>query len=197
MKFNKELKNIKASLIDDEKIIENAFRLGGFYKKYKFLIITLSFAIVIYLLGYFGYRFYDEKNSYKYTLVYDDLLKNPNDEKLINELKNGSPKLYNLFSFNMALQNGNLLDLEKLGKENDLISYISKYYFGSFERDIDALNKINKYALGEFANIQEAYILLKDNKFDRAKEILSKISQDSPFIDIANTLSHYILTLEK
>lgn len=203
MKFIKELKNIKNSLIDDEKMIENAFRLGFFYKKYKFFIIGGLGIIIFSICLSFLYNFYAERDAIKYTLIYDDLLKKPNDEKLINELKNGNPKLYSLFLFNMALQNGNLLDLENLGKnenskkENDLISYISKYYFGSFERDINTLNEINKYALGELSSIQRAYILLKDKKYNEAKEILSKISKDSMFYDIASSLSHYMITLEK
>ena len=78
--------------------------------------------------------------------------------------------------------------------KNEFVKYLATYHLGSFERDFDLLNKSDKYALGDLAKLESAYILIGQGKIADAKNILSTIPQDSQLIEIARILTHSTIT---
>lgn len=183
---------IKNEFSNDEKIIENAFKLELLYKKYKYIIWSVV-VIIIAISLFVGIKtYYINYNATKNSEILNSLLANPNDETLRNKLKNGSEKLYNLFRLKQALANGNIEELQDISKNasDEFVKYVATYTLASFDRD-PALLSNGKFGIGDFANIQEAYLLINDNKVAQARELLSKIPDSSPLKGISNTILHY------
>lgn len=197
MSVKNNLNFIKNEFSSDEKIIENAFKLEILYKRYRHIILGVLIGIVA-LVAFLSIKYYvTESNAKKSSEILQSLLENPKDEALRSSLQKNNAPLYNLFLLQQSLESGNVADLETLSNQQDLVQFLANYHLGSFERDSAILNKSEKYALGDFAKIQEAYILLKNGKANEAKNILSSISQDSPLSEIATILSHSSIKLYK
>lgn len=188
-----KLKNVKREFLDDEKMIANTFKLEILYKRYK-NIIWLSFVFILLItISYFINSYYTDIENKKYNAIYNKLLENPLDTRLLNELKDS--KLFDLYTFQKALENSNLSAFEEISyKKEGLLSYLSNYELGSFNRDLDLLGKVDKYSYSDFAKLQMAYILIDENKIKEAKDILDSIPKDSNVIFLANFLSHYLVT---
>lgn len=195
MKLLDKFRDVKEELLNDERMIGNVFRLDIFYRRYRALIWLISSMIVIIGAIYFISSYYADINKKKYNAIYNKLVDNPMDTKLIEELK-GS-KLFDLYKFKQALETSNLVALEELSNGNDLIAYLSKYELGSFNEDVQLLSKVDKYVYGDFARIQSAYILITNNQFREAKNILDMIPKDSDASVFSSLLLHYLATKVK
>ena len=110
-------------------------------------------------------------------------------------MKNGNKKLYDLFLLQQAFKNGNISDFEELKNSNNiLISSLASYYIGSFERDISVLKGVDKYTLGDLSKLQQAFLLINENKINDAKLVLGEIPQESNLGEFAKLLTHYMIT---
>lgn len=195
MSIKNNFNYIKSEFSNDEKILENAFKLEILYKRYKHIIWAIVGLIIIGIAAYGLYSYYDEYNARKYSQVYNALIDNPDDGNLKAQLQKGNPTLYSMFILQQALKSGNLNELKSLSNDkNILISSVARYHLGSFERDISQLEKVDKYALGDLSKLQQAYKLINENKTTEAKMILDKIPQDSQVREISQLLSHYMIT---
>lgn len=195
MSIKNNLDYIKNEFGNDEKIIENAFKLEILYKRYKYIIWTIGALIVVAILFYGIHIFYKEANAQKYSSIYSSLLENPANEELKNKLQKGNLELYNMFILQQALLNGNIADLEYVSKQKDnLISTIALYHLGSFDRSVEILGKVNKDPLGDLSKFQQAYGLINENKISEAKIILDSIPQNSSLNQMAKLLSHYTIS---
>lgn len=195
MSIKNNLDYIKSEFSNDEKLIENAFKLEILYKRYKKIIFLIG-GIIVACVVFFSIKFYyTEHNAVKYSEILVQLSENPNDEALRNDLKNGNEKLYRLFILQQALNTSNIAQLEELssGNNSDFVDYIASYHLGSFERNATMLKKIDKYNLSDLAKLQEAYLLINENKITDAKNILNKIPQDSSLSESAKMLLHYTI----
>ena len=195
MSVKKNLDFIKSEFSSDEKIIENAFRIELLYKRYKHIIWGVAIAVVAFV-AFIGVKsLIVESNAKKSSEILTKLLDSPADENLRADLQKSNENLYNLFLLKESLDKGNTADLQDLtNAKNEFVKYLATYHLGSFERDKDLLDKSDKYALGDFAKLESAYILIGQGKIADAKNILSTIPQDSPLIEIARILTHSTIT---
>ena len=146
-------------------------------------------------ISYQLYSYYNEKNIQKYSEIYSKLSNDASNTSLQDELKRGNPKLYDLFMLQQALKDGNINQLMEIkDSKSNVVSSIASYHIGSFERDISVLKNVDKYTIGDLSKLQQAYILINENKINDAKIILGEISKDSNLNDFASLLSHYIIT---
>lgn len=198
MSVKNNLDFIKNEFSSDEKIIEKAFKLEILYKRYRHIIIGVLVGVIA-LVAFLSIKFYiTENNAKKSSEILGVLLENPSDIVLRESLQKNNANLYNLFLLKESLDNGNTADLETLSTQNnDLVAYLANYHLGSFERDANILSKSEEYTLGDFAKIQEAYMLIKDGKANEAKNILSTIPQDSPLNEIVSLISHSSIKLNQ
>lgn len=199
MNIGKNFNEIRESFSSDEKMIESAFKLERIYKKYKVFLWVLIVGVILAISAYFINEYYKEQYAIKYTKIYNDLLKEPNNDLLKEKLKNGNKALYNIFLFKEAISKDNIADLNEVSNSDDFVSYVASYTIGTFDRNVDELAKIDKFSLGSYANLQRAYLLVQSNEFDLAKEVLDKIPLDNItpetqlIRDVANMLSSYIM----
>lgn len=195
MSVKKNLDFIKGEFSSDEKIIENAFRIELLYKRYKHiiwgvLIVVVAFAVFVGVKGLIV-----ESSAQKSSAILAKLLETPDDENLRASLQKSNENLYNFFLLKESLDKGNTADLQGLSEaKNDFVKYLATYHLGSFERDKDLLDKSDKYALGDLAKLESAYILIGQGKINDAKNILNTIPQDSQLIEIAKILAHSTIT---
>lgn len=186
---------IKNEISSDGQLLENTLKLERFYKKYKYIIWAILVVVVFGGISYQLYSYYNEKNIQKYSEIYSKLSNDASNTSLQDELKRGNPKLYDLFILQQALKDGNINQLMEIkDSKSNVISSIASYHIGSFERDISVLKNVDKYTIGDLSKLQQAYILINENKINDAKIILGEISKDSNLNDFASLLSHYIIT---
>ena len=195
MSVKKNLDFIKGEFSSDEKIIENAFRIELLYKRYKHiiwgaLIVVVAFAVFVGVKDLIV-----ESNAQKSSAILAKLLETPNDENLRASLQKSNENLYNFFLLKESLDKGNTADLQGLSEaKNEFVKYLATYHLGSFERDSALLDKSDKYALGDLAKLESAYIMIQNGKISDAKNILNTIPQDSQLIEIAKILAHSTIT---
>lgn len=195
MSIKNNFNYIKNEISSDGQLLENTLKLEILYKKYKYIIWTILVVVIFGGISYQLYSYYNEKNIQKYSALYSELLQDTSNTSLQAELKTGNPKLYDLFTLQQALKDGNISKfMEIQDSKSAIISSISSYYIGSFERDISVLKNVNKYTLGDLSKLQQAYILINENKINDAKVILGEISKDSNISELASLLSHYMIT---
>lgn len=195
MSVKKNLDFIKGEFSSDEKIIENAFRIELLYKRYKHiiwgaLIVVVAFAVFVGVKGLIV-----ESNAQKSSAILAKLLETPDDENLRASLQKSNENLYNFFLLKESLDKGNTATLQKLtNANNEFVKYLATYHLGSFERDSALLDKSDKYALGDLAKLESAYIMIQNGKISDAKNTLNTIPQDSQLIEIAKILVHSSIT---
>lgn len=195
MSVKNNLDFIKNEFSSDEKIIENAFRLEILYKRYKHIVWGILGVVAILVLFMGAKSLIVESNSKKSSEILSSLLENPNDENLRASLKKSNENLYSLFLLKESLDNGNTADLQELGNaKNEFVKYLANYHLGSFERDLEILERSDKYALGDLAKLESAYMMIQNNKITDAKNILNTIPKDSQLAEIAQILAHTTIT---
>ena len=195
LSIKNNLDYIKSEFSNDSQLLENTLKLERFYKKYKYIIWTFFVVVILGGISYLIYIKHTEQNAQKYSVVYTQLKDDANNSNLRDELKNGNKKLYDLFLLQQAFKNGNISDFEELKNSNNiLISSLASYYIGSFERDISVLKGVDKYTLGDLSKLQQAFLLINENKINDAKLVLGEISQESNLGEFAKLLTHYMIT---
>jgi len=189
MDLKSGLQEVKQELSSDEKLLEQAFHLEKFFKKYKKILIAVS---VLSILAYAGYK---TNNYLKYTKLENAnsallaLEKNPNDKKALKNLKENNPKLFAMYSYNQAANSANKEALSKIAKDNNLLKDVINYHLGVLEKKPKDSIYYKNLSL-----IQKAYLLINDGKKEDAKNILIQIPKDSSVAPVARLLIHYTIT---
>ena len=201
MAINNDLQVIKKEFENDEKILESAFRIERFFKKYKYILIVVVLVLVLWGVYIGVYSFLEEKKAAEINEIYRELTQSPNNEVLRQSLKDKAPELYDLFLYAQIIQlantqnlNGSNLDFEALqNSSNQIVKEIAEYVIASKSQDSAKLDAIDS-AFGDLAKIQEAYLAIKAQDITKARKILSTIPKDSQMAGNAELLRHYGIT---
>ena len=198
MSIKEDLKAVKEELNTEEQFLEGLIRAERFYKKYKKPIIAVVSIAVIIFIGFSIKTYIDEANLKAANEAYLKLIKNPNDTQAAEILKSKNINLYYAFKLQVASKNNdkNILKEVKTNAKDKYISDLADYQLASLSKKSDKLDRyIDDSKAGlvkNFALLEDAYLLLKENKKDQAKIKLSSIEVDSPLKDVAKNLEHYI-----
>lgn len=192
MNLKQNLDVVKNEFKSDEKIFESAFRIERFVKKYKYLLL----GVLLVCVGIFIFFQIDSKiqenRAFRATEVFDKLLVEPNNQALIDVLKQETPQLYEMFSLSQAMKTSDEKSLKDLSKsKNDLVKNFASYQLASLQKDEDALGRINTDGFGDLAKMQQAFLKLQTNDYKEAAEILQSIGQDSVLKEMVKLLLHY------
>ncbi len=189
MDIKSGLEEVKKELSKDEKLLEQAFHLEKFLKKYKTPLIIFA---VISILSVVGYNIYSSIKYSKLEKANSALLalqQNPKDSNALNILKENNPKLYALYNYSIAANSANKEALSKIDKNGEFLEDVINYHLGVIEKN----PKDSKY-YKNLALLQKAYLMIKENKKDKARTILAQIPKNSTLAPIANLLLHYTIT---
>ncbi|HFP7805623.1 hypothetical protein [Campylobacter jejuni] len=187
MGLKDNLKAVKNELNTEEQFIENFIKGERFIRKYKFYISV----VVIILVAWFAGNFIISKiNDYKIkeaNEIYANLVQDPSNKNLLEELKNKNTNLYTIF-----LLKENINDLNNTAFQNELKQIYSNTQTNTLLKNIIALSLGDKSIfLKNYDKLLEAYKLLEQNKIEEANVLLSQIKENSSLSQIAKNLKHY------
>jgi hypothetical protein len=182
---------IKEELSAEEQFLESVIKAEGFWKKYKKIIIALGVVVVVGALAKVGMDYIHQSNIEASNKAYNILLKDSQNSTALATLKEKNPQLYEMFLFKRAVESADVAALQKVESDikDPLLSDLLKYQRASLEKSASDLDtKIVK----DFALLEEAYLLLQDEKVKEANAKLSQIPVTSPLRNIVANLKHYM-----
>ncbi|MCF6243482.1 MAG: hypothetical protein L3J43_00405 [Sulfurovum sp.] len=179
-------KEIKKELSNDEKVLENVFKLETYYKKYKYLLWALVIGIIVFFLGRAYMQSAHESNLSEANEAFLTLQTKADDAQALATLKDKNPKLFELFNYTQAVKNENITVLKDLStSKNKVIADASSYVSSVLEK---APKDSKLYA--ELTLFQKAYLDIKTGDIKSAKQKLDLIEEDTPLYMLASLLKH-------
>lgn len=182
MALKDDIAGIKQEIGTEEQFLESIIKSELFIKKYKKPLLGLVAILVLGFVGYYGNLFFENKRIDSANTLYNELLKNPNDNAKKDELKSKDINLYAVFELKNSLKNGDNAKLDELANSN--IDPLLKEI-------INLQNGKQGVLLEDYNNFINGYELLKSGKFDAAEVEFNKIPADSPFKQMVVNLKHY------
>ena len=182
MALKDDIAGIKQEIGTEEQFLESIIKSELFIKKYKKPLLGLVAILVLGFVGYYGNLFFENKRIDSANALYNELLKNPNDNAKKDELKSKDINLYAVFELKNSLKNGDNAKLDELANSN--IDPLLKEI-------INLQNGKQGALLEDYNNFINGYELLKSGKFDAAEVEFNKIPADSPFKQMVVNLKHY------
>lgn len=182
MALKDDIAGIKQEIGTEEQFLESIIKSELFIKKYKKPLLGLVAILVLGFVGYYGNLFFENKRIDSANALYNELLKNPNDNAKRDELKSKDINLYAIFELKNSLKNGDNAKLDELANSN--IDPLLKEI-------INLQNGKQGVLLEDYNNFINGYELLKSGKFDAAEVEFNKIPADSPFKQMVVNLKHY------
>lgn len=191
-------KYIKEELTYQERLLEGSIKVESFFKKYKKILIVILIAVVVGIITTTIVQYINEQKIYSSNELYIKLLQN-HDEKLLEELKKQNHKLYLLYTYQNAVKNSNLKELNSISSQNiEILSDLSNYQLTSL--DFKNKNLLSSYIMNnnailkELALVTEAYTMLQNRDYNSAKLKLSLISPQSSLKSVADELQHLLVS---
>jgi hypothetical protein len=196
MSIQENVDYIKEELSSEEKFLESSVKVERFYKKHKIKIIGLIVAVVVVFVGKSILNYSEHQNKILANEAYLSILENPKDTKSIEFLKNINPRLLEVANYQNALKSANIDALKQI-KNVPFISSLAEYEVAILEKDINKLNENSldsKSLLKDLASLNQALLLIENNKIKEAKILINTIPTDSNLNQIVKMVQHYMIT---
>lgn len=191
MSIKDDVNYIKNELSSEEKFLEGFVKTERFFKKYKKLIYGLIILLIVGSIIFFVKSKLDEKNLYEANLALSSFLENGNKNSL-DELKDKNKDLYEIALYLDAKNEFKSVNINlKYLKE---ILDFQVAVLNSNQTELDLVSKKADFLLKDYAIFNQALILVDNQKYQEARELLSKISQESRAFELATLLKHYLVT---
>jgi hypothetical protein len=187
---------IKEELSSEEKFLESSVKAERFYKKHKIKILGLVAVLVVGFIGNSISSYLDNKNKIKANEAYMVLLDKPSDADAISVLKNLNPKLLDIANYQNALKKANIEELKSI-KNVPFISSLAQYEVAILKKDINLLNENSldsSSLVKDLASLNQALLLIQDNKIKQAKIVLKSIPENESLSQIIKMVQHYMIT---
>ena len=183
MALKDDIAGIKQEIGTEEQFLESIIKSELFIKKYKKPLLGLVAILILGFVGYYGNLFFENKRIDSANAIYNELLKNPNDNAKKDELKSKDINLYAVFELKNSLKNGDNAKLDELANLSNIDPLLKEI--------INLQNGKQGVLLEDYNNFINGYELLKSGKFDAAEVEFNKIPADSPFKQMVVNLKHY------
>jgi hypothetical protein len=187
---------IKEELSSEEKFLESSVKVERFYKKHKIKILGLVAVLVVGFIGNSISSYLDNQNKIKANEAYMVLLDKPSDADAISVLKNLNPKLLDIANYQNALKKANIEELKSI-KNVPFISSLAQYEVAILKKDINLLNENSldsSSLVKDLASLNQALLLIQDNKIKQAKIVLKSIPENESLSQIIKMVQHYMIT---
>jgi predicted negative regulator of RcsB-dependent stress response len=185
-----DVKEIKEEIKEEETFLLKLFQLEKFVKKYKIQLIVLVVLIITGVIGYQVNSYLKTQELIKTNTAYNTLLKNPNDKKALQILKENK-KLFNLYLLHTS--NDDIKKLSQVAKEGGIVGNIAKYQIAMLKgdkKDIQNYTMTIDSIYKDLALLNLERLYLKDNNHKKAEEVVKQI-QDADIAKLAQGLLHY------
>ncbi len=188
MSLKDELNSIKQEISNEEKLLEQAFHIEKFFKKNKKTIIAAAIVLIGAFAGFKIYNYIEYSKLKKANSALLALEKNPNNSAALNSLKDSNPKLYALYKYSFAVNSENKKEINSLSANDTFLKDVIAYHKG-----VAAKKPTNSEYYKNLVILEKAYLLLKEGKKAKAKNILATIPQNSAVAGVARLLQHYTI----
>lgn len=176
MALKQDLKAVREELNSQEEMMKNFIKSERFIRKYKYYILIILIAILLWLGGNYTYKIFQEKSLKESNEIFNALMLDPNNLNEAQKLKEKNPNLYAVF----VLSNSNDLNASlKL----DLDPLLKQIILAQSGKDSEFLKDYNTLLKG--------YEFLKQDDFKNANAEFDKIPLNSALMQIVNSLKHY------
>ncbi len=193
MSIKENLEQVRNEFKSDEKLLEGAFRLEKFFKRYKWVLLFIVVAFIAYLGDTKLQDYKHEQTRERITQIYNEVLESPNNIALQKRLKEVAPELYDLYQFARASERNDANEFKKLSQSsNEIVKTFAQYSYASLSRDKNLIEK--SPILKEMSALQEVNLLYEENSKDaikKAHQSLSTIPLSSSLYAIISVLKHY------
>ncbi len=184
-----KIKDVKEEFTADEQMLISAFKLEKFYKKHKIKIFSIIALILLAFSINQISKYIKQNRLNSANEAYLTLLKDSKNSEALNSLKEKNPILFELYSYNQAVKNRNLKELDNLKKsKNNIISDISNYHLAVIKQ-IDVSSKL----YNDMAIVNNTNLLIKRGKMIEARNQLALIDEKSPLYNISKIIKHYTI----
>jgi len=190
-----DIEMVKEELTSEEKFFEKAVVTEKFVKKYKNLMIGSVVAVVLFVAGNIAYNANKQNTIDAANVALATLQSNPADTAALSQLQTLSPTLADVWSYSNAVVKQDIKTLEKL--QNSKAIFVGDLASYSVAQNIATSEKLDAYAskkdaiYADLANVQNAVLLMNENKIDAAHKKLAMINLNSPLSQVAKALMHY------
>lgn len=174
-----------------KKFLESFVKTERFLKKYKIVILALVIILVVGTIGYFVKNSIDKANLYDANVALNSYLES-GDKEALDILKEKNKNLYEVALYLEAKKELKSADIS-LKYLKDILDY-QVAVLNSSETDLDLLSKKGDFLLKDYAIFNRALILVNNEKYSEAKELLNQISPESRAAELSNLLKHYLVT---
>lgn len=192
MSLKDNINMVKEELSSEEKFFEKAVLTERFIKKYKNLMIASAVVVVLFIGANIAYEINKNTKIRDANIALDELILNPKEGDVLNDLKSLSPNLYDVWSFSQAVVNKDLVAMKKLESSNaPIVGDLAKYELADSASSLDKYASTQGAIFKDLAIIRSAIILINENKIEEAHSKLLIISKESPLNKTAKALLHY------
>ena len=188
MSLQDDIKGVKKELGAEESFLESFLKVEKFYKKNKTAVIGGIVAVVIGVIGFYTYSYLQLQEKIKVNIAFNKVLENPTDEAAMADLKTKSKKLYEVAQF---------IQTSNSKSNNEFLNQLSLYTEAITKNDTMELGSIaqnQNFLLKDFALLNKAIIEAKSGEFEKAKESLKVIPENSDAKVLVQMLQHYLMT---
>lgn len=183
---------VKEELNSEEKFFEKAVMTEKFVKKYKNVMIASVVAVVLVVGANIAYNMNEESKVSAANAVLLKLQSNPSDAAALSELKKLSPNLHDVWLYSEAIANSDIELLKGLKSSNAMIvSDLAKYELAQDAASLEEYASKQSAIYRDLALVKSAVMLLNENRVDKAKAVLSKVSAESSLSELVAVLNHY------
>jgi hypothetical protein len=186
---------VKDELNSEEKFFEKAVMTERFVTKYKTPIIASIVAVVVFAVANIAYDANESSRKESANTAFMMLQTNPEDANAIKQLKENSPKLYDVWLYSKAVAANDTATLKELvNADASAIADLSSYELAQESKDAKELSAYaskDKAIYKDLAYVQSAVLYLQANEQEKAQAALAKIAIDSPLANVADALRHY------
>jgi len=190
-----DIEMVKDELTSEEKFFEKAVVTEKFVKKYKNLLIASVVAIVVFVGGDIAYTINKQNTIDSANAVLAELQAKSDNPATLARLESLSPTLSGVWLYSQAVVNKDIATLEKLKTSKALlVADLATYELAQESKDAKLLSAYaskQDAIYADLARVQNAVVLMNEQKTDEAHEILSMINIDSSLSQVAKALMHY------
>lgn len=177
---------VKQELSSDEKVLESAFKLETFYKKYRVAIWSAVALLALFFIGKSIMSGMEERRLSEANSALLTLQQNPEDSAALNTLKEKNPALFELYSYAEAAKKEDKEVLNTLSQSgNTVVSDASEYTLAVMEN-----STADSALYREMVLLEEAYLAIQNKEMAKAEEKLGMIDPRSPVATLAQLLKH-------